>query len=159
MATHFYRADPDERKKAIQDSINYTTLRRALVTGSSGLVGSESVRFLAAKGFKVFGIDNNLRHHFVGQDGSTDSERIFLNHTLATFSPLEADIRDRAAVERIFKYYGPFDLIIHAAGQPAHDWATEHPIEDFQINAVGSLVMLENFRQYSKDATFNSGFL
>ncbi len=127
-------------------------MQRALVTGSSGLVGSGSVRFLCEKGFKVFGIDRDLRQRFAGPDASTDGERHKLDEQLPSFFPLSADIRDLGRMQEIFRYYGPFDLVIHAAGQPVHDWATEHTVEDFHINAVGTLNVLETCRSLSPDA-------
>jgi CDP-paratose 2-epimerase len=129
-------------------------MRRALITGSSGLVGSECVRFLCENNFKVFGVDRGLRHLFAGAEGSTAAERLKLDAEFAGFLPIEIDIRDQSALAHVFRYHGPFDLIIHAAGQPVHDWATEHTVEDFHINAVGTVNMLECCRRMSPGAVF-----
>ena len=129
-------------------------MKKALVTGSAGLIGSEAVRFLAARDFEVFGIDNNLRSYFFGEDGSTDWNRRALEEQFPRqYRHFPIDIRDAAAVGQVFGH-GPFDLIIHAAAQPSHDWAAREPATDFSVNATGTLVMLEEYRQRSPQATF-----
>jgi CDP-paratose 2-epimerase len=112
------------------------------------------VRFLCENGFKVFGVDCGLRQVFAGAGASTGPERLKLDAELVGFLPLEVDIRGLASLEHVFCYYGPFDLIIHAAGQPVHDWATEHTIDDFHINAVGTVNLLECCRRLSPGAVF-----
>jgi CDP-paratose 2-epimerase len=127
-----------------------------LVTGSAGLIGSESVRFFCELGYTVVGIDNNLRQFFFGENASTQWNRDrllkdygnrYLHHAI--------DIRDRDAVSQIFENYGKdIDLIIHTAAQPSHDWAARDPDTDFTVNANGTLVLLENTRHFCPDATF-----
>lgn len=129
-------------------------MRKALVTGSSGLVGSEAVDFLCQRGFKVLGIDNNLRGYLFGEEASTLSVGLELKKKYSNFSLLSCDIRNTDEIQKIYKNFGTFELIIHAAGQPAHEWSTNNALEDFQINAWGTMVMLENFRQYSPKAVF-----
>lgn len=125
-----------------------------LVTGSSGLIGSEAVRFFADKGFFVVGIDNNMRQYFFGKEASTTWQGEALKEILGgKFKLVNADIRDNTAIEKVFKEYQP-DLIIHTAAQPSHDWAAKEPLTDFSVNATGTLVMLENFRKYAPKATF-----
>ncbi|MDD3887310.1 MAG: NAD-dependent epimerase/dehydratase family protein [Patescibacteria group bacterium] len=125
----------------------------ALITGSAGLIGSESVKFFAKKGFKIIGIDNNMRQYFFGVDASTDWNRKELESKINGYRHFNVDIRDNKKIEAIFKIY-KFDLIIHTAAQPSHDWAAKEPFTDFTINANGTLVMLENFRKYCPKAVF-----
>ncbi len=128
--------------------------KTVLITGSSGLIGSESVRFFADKGFKVVGVDNDMRKYFFGKEASTKWQGDVLREKYANkFELYEADVRDKKAVEKIFKSY-EFDLIIHTAAQPSHDWAAKEPITDFTVNANGTLVMLEAFRKWASEATF-----
>lgn len=127
-----------------------------LVTGSAGLIGSESVRFFCDRGFTVVGIDNNMRSFFFGEDASTEWNRDrllkdygerYIHHT--------ADIRDAEAINQIFQTYGQdISLIIHTAAQPSHDWAAKDPYTDFTVNANGTLVLLENTRQQCPEAVF-----
>lgn len=126
----------------------------ALVTGSSGLIGSESVRFLIQKGFSVVGIDNDMRKKFFGEEASTRwmKERLeseFKDH----YKHIDIDIRDDKKLEDLFKS-NRFDLIIHTAAQPSHDWAAKEPMTDFDINARATLLLLENARKYSPDGVF-----
>lgn len=127
---------------------------RALVTGSAGLIGSEAVKFFAEKGFDVVGIDNNMRSYFFGDEASTDWNRKKLEDLLKDkYTHYKADIRDNDAIGDIFKKH-KFDVIIHTAAQPSHDWAAREPMTDFSVNATGTLVMLENMRQYCPKAVF-----
>lgn len=127
----------------------------AIVTGSSGLIGSETVKFLHAQGLQVVGIDNNLRQYFFGTDGSVEWNTQQLIKSLKGFTHNAADIRDDAAISAIFKKYGKdIKIIVHAAAQPSHDWAAKEPYTDFSVNAQGTLVMLENARLHAPDATF-----
>ncbi len=129
-------------------------MKTALITGSAGLIGSEATRFLIDKGYAVIGIDNNMRQYFFGPDASTDWNRQKLEKDHAShYSHKTADIRDNSQIEAIFKEYS-FDLIIHTAAQPSHDWAAKEPLTDFSVNATGTLIMLENFRKYAPKATF-----
>lgn len=129
-------------------------IKKALVTGSSGLVGSESVKFLAEKGFKIYGIDNDMRGKMYGSNASTDVERKKLDENLHNFFHIQADIRIPEQMNHIFQTYGPFDIIIHAAAQPAHEWSTNNALEDFMINAYGTVVLLEAYRHFSPKAKF-----
>jgi CDP-paratose 2-epimerase len=127
---------------------------RVLVTGSAGLIGSEAVKFFAEKDFDVVGIDNNMRSYFFGDEASTDWNRQKLEELLKDkYTHYKADIRDNDAIGEIFKKH-KFDVIIHTAAQPSHDWAAREPMTDFSVNATGTLVMLENMRQYCPEAVF-----
>lgn len=127
----------------------------ALITGSSGLIGSEAVSFFASRGFDVVGIDNNLRQKFFGLDGSTDWNRRRLNRQHSNFRHYSLDIRDQRKINYLFRHYGrEIGLIVHAAGQPSHDWATRDPQADFSINAGGTLVLLEAMRKFCPQAVF-----
>jgi CDP-paratose 2-epimerase len=126
----------------------------ALVTGSQGLVGSESVKFLINKGLNVIGIDNDSRKYFFGKEASTEK----VKKELLKYKQYEhksIDIRSYDVLEKIFKEYGKnISLIIHAAAQPSHDWAIKEPHTDFNINAVGTLNLLELTKIYSNQAVF-----
>lgn len=124
-----------------------------LVTGSGGLIGSESVHFFCEKGFDVIGIDNNMREYYFGEEGSTKGNVKQIINTYKNYKHYNCDIRDIENVEEIFKTY-KFDLIIHTAAQPSHDWAAREPMTDFSVNAVGTLNLLENFRKYSPRGVF-----
>lgn len=127
----------------------------AVVTGSSGLIGSETVRFLHAQGMDVVGIDNNMREYFFGRDGSTEWNQVGLSRDLANFRHHTADIRDRDAVFGIFEKLGrDVELVVHAAAQPSHDWAAREPFTDFTVNANGTLVLLEATRTHCPEAVF-----
>lgn len=127
-----------------------------LVTGSAGLIGSESVHFFARLGFHVIGIDNDLRAYFFGEAASTQWNRNVLKDKYGDrYHHYDLDIRDRAAIEAIFKEHaGEIDLIIHTAAQPSHDWAASDPHMDFTVNANGTLVLLEAARQHCPKAVF-----
>ena len=126
-----------------------------LITGSCGLVGSESVKFFASKGFDVIGIDNNLRKFFFGNEAST----IWLKNNLIKknkkYQHFSIDIRNYAALEKIFKKFKKnISLIIHCAAQPSHDYGKNHPIIDFNVNATGTLNLLELTKKYCDTAPF-----
>ncbi len=127
-----------------------------LITGSAGLIGSESVRFFAQLGFNIIGIDNDLRAYFFGESASTQWNRDLLKDKYGEqYRHYDLDIRDRDAIERIFKEHATdIDLIIHTAAQPSHDWAATDPHTDFTVNANGTLVLLEATRQYCPNAVF-----
>lgn len=126
-----------------------------VVTGSSGLVGSETVKFFHDKGFDVVGIDNNMRRYFFGEDGSVQWNTRLLQASLPRFQHHSIDVRDSEAVARIFAALrDDIFAVIHAAAQPSHDWAAKEPVTDFTINAQGTLVMLENVRHHCPDAVF-----
>lgn len=128
----------------------------AVVTGSGGLIGSESARYFAGQGFEIVGIDNDLRAYFFGAEASTRSTSEQLATELgAAFRPLALDIRDTDAINRIFSEHGSrIDLVIHTAAQPSHDWAAREPLTDFTVNANGTLNLLQAARDHCPDATF-----
>ncbi len=131
------------------------TMNVALVTGSAGLIGAESVRFLAEKGYHVVGIDNDMRRKFFGEDASTQWSRDSLQETVPHYTHHACDIRDQTAIERIFaEYTGDLKLVIHTAAQPSHDWAAKKPFVDFSVNATGTLTLLECCRRYTPHASF-----
>ena len=126
-----------------------------LITGSAGLIGSEAVRFFAALGYQMVGLDNNMRQYFFGKGASTLWNRDELLEKLDNYTHRDADIRDEEAVAGIFRDYGTdISLIIHAAAQPSHDWAAKEPFTDFTVNANGTLVLLEYARRYCPEAVF-----
>lgn len=130
-------------------------MKICIVTGSAGLIGSESVEFFAAKGFQVVGIDNGMRKYFFGPEASTAWNRDRLKETVPSYRHYDEDIRDVQAMEEIFRTYGTdIKLIIHCAAQPSHDWAAREPITDFTINANGTLVLLEMTRKVCPEAVF-----
>ena len=130
-------------------------MKIALITGSAGLIGSEATNFFANKLDLVVGIDNNMREEFFGSDASTVWNRMRLENEIENYSHEDVDIRDKNAMEIIFKKYsGDIELIIHAAAQPSHDWAVKDPFKDFSVNANGTLVLLELMREYCPKAVF-----
>lgn len=131
-----------------------TRKKKVLITGSAGLIGSESAKFFAEQGFEIHGIDNNMRQYFFGLEGSTEWSRKKLEEQLKNnYKHYIVDIRDNDKLKDIFKK-NKFDLIIHTAAQPSHDWAAREPHTDFSVNAVGTLNMLEMYRQYSPEGVF-----
>lgn len=124
-----------------------------LVTGSSGLIGSEVVSTFAPEGWQVHGIDNNMRADFFGAQGDTRWNQERLKSLFPTFRHHELDIRDRKAVLTCLDTLKP-DLIVHTAAQPSHDLAASRPFDDFDTNAVGTLNMLEAARLHVPEATF-----
>ncbi len=126
-----------------------------IITGSSGLVGSESVNFFCNKGFDVIGLDNNLREFFFGKDGSTKLVKKSLVKKNKNFRSFNIDIRNYNSLEKIFKKYKKnISLIIHCAAQPSHDYGKNFPIIDFDVNAKGTLNLLELTKTYCSDAKF-----
>ena len=129
-------------------------MKRGLVTGSAGLIGSEAVEFFIKQGFEIVGVDNDLRGYFFGEDASTKWNRDRLKEKYkGNYLHYDYDIRDAKLIENLFKKFS-FDVIIHAAAQPSHDWAAGEPFTDFTVNANGTLVLLENFRKYCPEASF-----
>ncbi|WP_442508018.1 NAD-dependent epimerase/dehydratase family protein [Novipirellula sp. SH528] len=126
---------------------------KVMVTGSSGLIGSAAVRHWDAAGDQVIGIDNDMRATFFGPDGSTRWNQSQLESETKNFRTESIDIRDRDAILDLFKNESP-DLIIHCAAQPSHDKAAAIPFLDFEVNAVGTLNLLEATRQFAPDAVF-----
>jgi len=127
--------------------------KTVLVTGSAGLVGSECVRFFSQKGFAVVGIDNNMRMAFFGKDGSVEWNKKLLLETVPGYTHHDIDIRDKTAIESLISKYN-FDLIIHTAAQPSHDWAAQDPYVDFGVNAIGTHILLESARRLAPKAVF-----
>src|SRR5258705_161002 len=119
--------------------------KKILVTGSSGLIGSEAVEHFYRQGHQVIGIDNNMRRVFFGEQGDTTWNLERLRNKTRNFTHLDADIRDRAALEALFRAH-KFDLIVHCAAQPSHDKARDIPILDFEVNALGTVNLLEATR-------------
>ena len=127
----------------------------ALITGSAGLIGSESVEFFTSKFDKIIGIDNNLRSYFFGADASTDWNRLRIESTVPNYTHYHADIRNYSELEKIFQEYGKdIKLIVHTAAQPSHDWAAKEPLTDFGVNATGTLHLLELTRLHCGEAVF-----
>lgn len=126
---------------------------RVLVTGSSGLIGSEAVSYFSGLGHQVFGFDNNLRKFFFGEDGDTTWSLSALREAHPDFRHQDVDIRDRAAVLKALEEIRP-EAIIHCAAQPSHDLAAKLPFEDFDTNASGTLNLLEATRRFAPEAAF-----
>ncbi len=126
---------------------------KVIVTGSSGLIGSEAVSFYAENGWDVIGIDNNMRADFFGPAGSTIWNRDRLLEKYSNFISHDIDIRDEDKISLLFKDIKP-DLVIHCAAQPSHDWAAKDPIKDFTVNANGTLSLLEGFKNHTPEAVF-----
>lgn len=132
-----------------------TTLSVALITGSAGLVGSEAVAYFAGQGFKIVGIDNDMRRVFFGDSATTLPNLKRLTQRFPEYEHHDVDIRDDEAVRSIFERYGrSISLVIHAAAQPSHDWAATQPLTDFTVNANGTLTLLEATRVHAPDAVF-----
>lgn len=128
-------------------------MRKIIVTGSSGLIGSEVVERYCNSGWKVYGIDNNMRADFFGPSGDTRWNQARLANTYTNFEHVELDIRDRDAVRKKIQELKP-EVIVHTAAQPSHDLAASRPYDDFDTNAVGTLNLLEGTRQTSTDIIF-----
>lgn len=126
-----------------------------LITGSNGLVGSESVNFFSDKGFDVIGIDNDLRKHFFGKNASTKWLNKILLKRNKKFKNFTVDIRNFNSLETIFKKYKKnISLIIHCAAQPSHDYGKNFPVIDFNVNATGTLNLLQLTKKYCSNAPF-----
>lgn len=128
-------------------------MKKLIVTGSSGLIGSEVVTYFSSHGWKVFGVDNNMRADFFGAQGDTRWNQKRLEEKFKNFTHNELDIRDREKVVAFVKMIKP-DAIIHAAAQPSHDLAASRPFDDFDVNAVGTLNLLESNRLVNQDVPF-----
>ncbi|MGF1458806.1 MAG: NAD-dependent epimerase/dehydratase family protein [Leptolyngbyaceae cyanobacterium] len=127
-----------------------------IITGSAGLIGSQSVHFFAGLGFNIVGIDNDMRAVFFGESASTSwNQKRLVEQYGDRYQHKSLDIRDRDAIEGLFKEYSSdICLIIHTAAQPSHDWAANDPHTDFTVNANGTLVLLEATRQFCPEAVF-----
>jgi CDP-paratose 2-epimerase len=128
-------------------------MRRALITGSSGLIGSEAVTTFDALGWEVHGVDNNMRREFFGEDGDTSWNLARLRRSTTRFTPYVLDIRDEPRMDGLVKTVRPH-LIFHCAAQPSHDLAKERPLDDFDINARATLALLEMARRYCPESAF-----
>jgi CDP-paratose 2-epimerase len=127
----------------------------AIITGSAGLIGSETSRWFHEQGFDIVGIDNDLRAWFFGSQASTAPTRQRLETTLKRYQHHSVDIRDQPRVREIFARFGKaVAVIVHTAAQPSHDWAARDPFADFGVNATGTLNLLECTRQLCPDAVF-----
>ncbi len=130
-------------------------MKIAIVTGSAGLIGSEAVSFFSSRFDRVIGIDNNLRQYFFGEGGSTEWNKVRLEEAIPNYTHYNIDIRDNAALGKLFGEYGSdIKLILHTAAQPSHDWAAREPLTDFTVNANGTLNLLEMTRQHCPGAVF-----
>jgi CDP-paratose 2-epimerase len=128
-------------------------MRTAVVTGSSGLIGSEMVAFLDERGWRTEGIDNNMRRDFFGESGDTRPNLEALLRSTKRFMHHDVDVRDRKGVGYIVREASP-DLIVHCAAQPSHDLAAQRPVDDFEVNAVGTQNLLEAARAHAPESPF-----
>jgi len=128
-------------------------MKSILVTGSSGLIGSEVVRHFDNQGYFVVGVDNNMRADFFGPKGDTRWNQYQLIENCDNFKHVELDIRDRNGTMQFMQELRP-DYIVHTAAQPSHDLAASRPFDDFDVNAVGTLNLLESARQYCAESPF-----
>lgn len=128
-------------------------MSKLLVTGSSGLIGSEVVDYFCKAGWEVYGIDNNTRADFFGPAGDTRWNQRRLQSTHPKFGHHELDIRDRPGVDALMAVLKP-DLLVHTAAQPSHDLAASRPFDDFDVNAVGTLNLLEAARRHAPAVVF-----
>src|SRR2546428_248130 len=128
-------------------------MTKLLVTGSSRLIGSEVVDYFCTLGHEVYGVDNNMRADFFGVGGDTRWNQRRLQATHKKFQHYELDIRDRRGVDSILETLRP-SLIVHTAAQPSHDLAASRPFDDFDVNANGTLNLLEAARRHTSDAVF-----
>ena len=127
----------------------------AVITGSAGLIGSEAVRYFAAKGMQIVGIDNDMRSYFFGADASTEWMRKQLVASTKNYEHHSLDIRNQDEILQLFQRLGDnISLVIHTAAQPSHDWAAKEPFTDFNVNAGGTLTMLEATHRFCPRAAF-----
>lgn len=139
------------------------TKKAAIVTGSNGLIGSQTVSFLIEKGYYVVGLDNDMRSYFFGSDASTaDNQNSMVREFDGEYNPLDIDIRDYEMLEHVFESLKDqmddgeidLDMIVHTAAQPSHDWAANEPLTDFSVNAIGTVNLLELTRLFFPKASF-----
>jgi len=130
-------------------------MKTIIITGSAGLIGSEAAKFFHTQGFKIIGIDNDMRAYFFGKEASTEPNQHKLEETLPNYEHVNLDIRDQSAIMALFATYNS-DIVgvIHTAAQPSHDWAAKEPFTDFSINATGTLNLLEATRLHAPEAVF-----
>lgn len=130
-------------------------MKYVLITGSSGLIGSQSVDFFHKMGYGIIGIDNDMRAYFFGKEASTTPSKNSIVESYPNYIHFDYDIRSFESMQSVFEKYGKsIELIIHTAAQPSHDWAAKEPLTDFSVNAVGTLNLLELTRKHCPDATF-----
>lgn len=130
-------------------------MKIVIITGSAGLIGSQACEFFHEKGFKVIGIDNDMRSYFFGDSASTKESENSLKLKLKNYEHYNIDIRDYENLNEIFsKYSSDIEIVIHTAAQPSHDWAVKEPLTDFSINATGTMNLLEVTRLNCTEATF-----
>ena len=130
-------------------------MRTIIVTGSAGLIGSETVKRFAKDGARIIGIDNDMRAQFFGAEASTKKTRDDLIAKVRGYQHHNIDIRDAAAIYELFKQHrGKIDTVVHTASQPSHDWAARDPQTDFTVNANGTLNLLEAARNFCPEAPF-----
>lgn len=141
------------RSSVVHKASTFVSL--VVITGSSGLIGSQAARHFHELGFDVWGIDNDMRAEFFGPEASTGWMRDDLERSLPRFRHHDVDIRDTDSVNEVFgRAKGDIAAVLHTAAQPSHDWAARQPITDFTVNANGTLVVLEATRKHSPDAAF-----
>lgn len=128
-------------------------MKHILITGSAGLIGSQAVQYYCERDCDVTGVDNDMRSYFFGEGASTKWNAESLQKSYSNYTHIPADIRDEATMKELFAKQ-PFDLIIHTAAQPSHDWAAKEPLTDFTVNALATLILLEMTRLYCPDAAF-----
>lgn len=128
-------------------------MKTLLVTGAAGLIGSEVVTHFSERGWAVVGVDNNMRADFFGPKGDTTWVRERLEAKFPHFRSVSTDIRDRQSIIELVKTVKP-NAVVHAAAQPSHDLAASRPFDDFDVNAVGTMNLLESLRQYSTEVPF-----
>ncbi len=130
-------------------------MKIALITGSGGLIGSESVGFFSDKFDKIIGLDNDMRAYFFGPESSTQWNVAKLKEAHPNYVHYSLDIRDEKGLDAIFAEYGvDIALVVHTAAQPSHDWAAKEPFTDFTVNANGTLNLLEMTRRHCPGAVF-----
>ena len=130
-------------------------MKIAIITGSAGLIGSQACDFFSNKGYKIIGIDNDMRAYFFGEGSSTKDSLESLKSKINEYEHYNIDIRDYQKLNEVFsKYSSDIDIVIHTAAQPSHDWAANEPLTDFGINATGTMNMLEVTRLNCPKATF-----
>src|SRR3954469_19444665 len=126
-----------------------------IVTGSGGLIGSESVKHFVTEGYDVIGLENDMRAYFFGPEASTQPTTERLEESFTGFRSLDVDVRDRDSVERVVRENAArLGLVVHTAAQPSHDGAAREPHTDFTVNALGTLNLLQALRESKPDATF-----
>lgn len=130
-------------------------MKQVIVTGSAGLIGSETVKRFHREGYRVIGIDNDMRARFFGDEASTRRTRCQLEESLPGYTHYDLDIRDTSSMDALFQREGAsIGLVVHTAAQPSHDWAVRDPFTDFSINANGTLNLLEATRKHAPEAVF-----